>query len=150
LSQASHDAPQAAPPAEAATSDMPSFTIAIGAGTGDVHGLVSPSGTGEAQEADGAIVPEASVDAPARLVRGLAPAYPEAAHSEGIQGDVLLELIVGTSGEVESARVVRGVGHGLDEAAVHAMRQFRFAPAIQGGHAVRVRMGWSMQFRLQE
>jgi protein TonB len=83
-------------------------------------------------------------------VRGAAPTYPDAARAEGIEGDVLLELIVGTSGEVETARVLRGVGHGLDEAAVRAMRQFRFAPATLGGHAVRVRMSWSMQFRLRE
>ena len=68
---------------------------------------------------------------------------------DGVEGDVHLELIVGVAGGVESAHVVRGVGRGLDEAALGAVRQFRFAPATKDGHAVRVRMGWSMQFRLQ-
>jgi len=62
---------------------------------------------------------------------------------------VRLELVVGTSGAVESARVVRGIGHGLDEAALRAVRRFRFAPATKAGHPVRVRMGWSVQFRLR-
>jgi protein TonB len=82
-------------------------------------------------------------------VLGLAPSYPDAARAAGIEGDVRLELVVGVSGAVESARVVRGIGHGLDEAALRAVRQFRFAPASKAGHAVRVRMGWSVQFRLQ-
>jgi protein TonB len=62
---------------------------------------------------------------------------------------VQLELVVGLSGAVESARVVRGIGHGLDESALRAARQFRFAPATKSGQTVRVRMGWSVQFRLQ-
>ena len=53
------------------------------------------------------------------------------------------------SGEVESARVVRGMGHGLDEAALGAARGFRFSPAMKAGRPVHVRMGWSVQFRLQ-
>jgi len=92
---------------------------------------------------------EQDVDGRARLVRGVAPAYPASARADGVEGDVRLELVVGLAGSVESARVTRGVGHGLDEAALRAVNQFRFAPATQGGHAVRVRMGWSMQFRLQ-
>jgi TonB family protein len=41
------------------------------------------------------------------------------------------------------------MGHGLDEAALQAVRQFRFAPATKDGHPVHVRMGWSIQFLLQ-
>lgn len=68
---------------------------------------------------------------------------------DGVEGTVHLELVVGVSGSVESARLVRGVGYGLDEAALRAARRFRFAAATKGGRPVRVRMGWSMQFRLQ-
>jgi protein TonB len=66
-----------------------------------------------------------------------------------VEGDVGLELVVGVSGAVESARIVHAVGHGLDESALRAVREYRFAPATKAGRAVRVRMGWSMQFRLQ-
>jgi protein TonB len=137
-----------AAPALTASDDTPRFTIAIGTDD-DAHGAVSPAGTAPAHEDTGEPMPESSVDAPARLVAGLAPSYPDTARAAGIEGDVRLELVVGVSGTVESARVVRGVGHGLDEAALHAVRQFRFAPATRGGQAVRVRMGWSIQFRLQ-
>ena len=141
------DAPAAAAPADTTTDDTPRFTIAIGpTGGGDSYGKVSAAGTAAPHDE---VVPEQLVDSQARLLRGLAPSYPAAARADGVEGDVRLELIVGEVGSVESARVVRSVGRGLDEAALQAVRQFRFAPATKDGHPVRVRMGWSMQFRLQ-
>ncbi len=142
-------APAVAAPADTTNDDTPRFTIAIGAAANDAYGLVSPAGTAASHVDDSVPMPEQSVDGQARLVRGLAPAYPDAARSDGVEGDVRLELVVGVSGAVESARVVRAVGHGLDEAALRAVQQFRFAPATKAGRAVRVRMGWSMQFRLR-
>jgi periplasmic protein TonB len=142
-------APAQAAPALTADDDTPSFTIAVSTGDGDAHGAVSSTGTAAPHEESSEPVAEQSVDGPARLVHGFAPSYPEAARTAGIEGDVRLELVVSTSGAVESARVVQGIGHGLDEAALQAVRQFRFAPATREGRAVRVRMGWSMQFRLQ-
>jgi len=146
---ANPQAPAQAAPVLTAGDDTPTFTIAVSTGDGDAHGAVSSAGTAAPREESNEPVAEQSVDGPARLVRGVAPSYPEAARAAGIEGDVRLELVVSTSGAVESARVVRGVGHGLDEAAVQAVRQFRFAPATRERRAVRVRMGWSMQFRLQ-
>lgn len=142
-------APAQAAPALTAEDDTPTFTIAVSTGDGDAHGAVSSAGTAAPHEESSEPLAEQSVDGPARLVHGFAPSYPEAARAAGIEGDVRLELVVSTSGAVESARVVRGIGHGLDEAALQAVRQFHFAPATREGHAVRVRMGWSMQFRLQ-
>jgi protein TonB len=149
-SQATPAAPQPAAPVETATSDTPHFTMAFGASASDVHGPVSAAGTASVpSHDDDAVFPEPSVDAPARRASGPSPVYPDAARADGIEGDVRLELIVGRTGVVESARVVRGIGHGLDDAALRASRKFRFTPATRGGHPVRVRMGWSMQFRLQ-
>jgi TonB family protein len=62
---------------------------------------------------------------------------------------VQLELVVGVSGAVEKARVVGAAGHGLDEAALAAAQKFRFSPATIAGKPVRVRMGYSIEFRLQ-
>ena len=139
----------AAMPAETAADDTPRFTIALGPAPGESHGDVSPVGTAAPHVHADAVFAEGTVDTPARLVRGIAPSYPAAARADGVQGDVGLELVVGDAGTVETARVARGVGRGLDEAALEAVRQFRFAPATKDGHPVRVRMGWSMQFRLQ-
>ena len=129
---------------------VPHFTIAVGAAA-EAYGVVAPQGSSAPHETTIAAEPlaEAVVDGKARLVAGLSPGYPDEARSDGIEGDVRLELVVGVSGAVESARVVQGAGHGLDESALRAIRQFRFAPATKDGHPVRVRMGWSMQFRLR-
>jgi protein TonB len=146
---AAHVPPAAAAPAETSSDDMPRFSITVGDAAGDPHGAVSPSGTAPPHDDDSAAVPETYVDAKARLVRGVAPSYPGDARADGVEGDVLVELVVAVSGAVESARVVRGVGHGLDDEALRAVRHFVFAPAPKGGRAVRVRMGWSVQFRLR-
>ena len=82
-------------------------------------------------------------------MRGLPPPYPPAARTAGVEGVVVLEIVVGLSGAVESVRVVRAMGHGLDEAARRAAYEFRFAPARKEGRPVRVRTLWPVQFRLE-
>jgi protein TonB len=131
---------------DATKDDTPRFMMAVGAAATAGDAVASPS-SGDLPQDEGA--PGRSVDVVARLVRGLPPQYPDGARADGIEGDVLLEIVVGVSGAVESARIVRGVGHGLDEAALRSVHQFRFAPAMQGSRPVRVRMDWSVQFRLQ-
>lgn len=147
-------APAAPPvaPAPALTSDdeMPQFNIVVGAGDADAHGHVSPAATEHDHEGDdGSPVPEQHVTSRARLASGGAPAYPESARADGIEADVPLELVVSPAGAVESARVLRPAGHGLDQAALDAVRTYRFTPATHDGHPVRVRMPWLVQFRLR-
>jgi TonB family protein len=134
--------------AETAGDETPHFAVTIDM-TASVSAGVLPSSNVSFHDDGAAPIPEQAVDARARLERGAIPTYPEAARADGVEGDVRLELVVGISGLVESARVVRGVGHGLDESALRAAREFRFAPASMGGYPVRVRMGWSIQFRLR-
>jgi TonB family protein len=88
------------------------------------------------------------VDTPARLARGEVPSYPLQAREDGVEADVPLELVVSREGAVESAQVLRRAGHGLDDAALAAARRFRFTPATKQGHAVRVRVAWTVEFRL--
>jgi TonB family protein len=133
--------------------DMPRFTIALGpgrAGGGEASGAAEEGAGAPVPQDKGAPLAESAVDGRARLTRGVQPTYPAEARAAGFQGSVALELVVAASGAVESARVVGPVGHGLDEAALAAARQFRFAPATKGGHAVPVRMAWSVEFRLRD
>jgi periplasmic protein TonB len=64
------------------------------------------------------------------------PIYTDEARKLGIEGEVLVEVVFRASGQVQTVRVVKGLGHGLDEAAVQAAGQIRFKPALQEGHAV--------------
>jgi TonB family protein len=133
------------------TDTTPRFTLIVSAGAPGAGGRAvsgsARSDVAQAGDPEGAL-PERAVDKPARLVRGETPAYPSEARAEGVEADVKLELVVSPSGTVDDVRVVRRAGHGLDEAAAVAARQFRFAPAVKDGRAVRVRMSWAVEFRL--
>jgi protein TonB len=74
------------------------------------------------------------------------PAFTDAARMAGVQGKVILELIVNETGEVTDARVVKGLGYGLDEAALAAAKKYRFAPATQAGRAVAFKFVLAMRF----
>ena len=53
-----------------------------------------------------------------------------------IEGEVQLEVLFRASGQVDIVRVVRGLGHGLDENAAQAARTIRFLPARREGRPV--------------
>lgn len=61
------------------------------------------------------------------------PIYTDEARKLRIEGEVLLEVMFSASGELHVQRVVRGLGHGLDEAAQKAASQIRFHPAKRNG-----------------
>ena len=70
---------------------------------------------------------------PAEIVSKPVPMYTDEARSLKIQGEVLLEVVLEASGKLRIVRVVRGLGHGLDDAAVRAAEQIRFKPALRDG-----------------
>jgi TonB family protein len=65
------------------------------------------------------------------------PVYSAEALKLNIEGEVLLDVIFPASGgEVHVNRVVKGLGHGLDESAIQAAQQIKFKPALSNGHPV--------------
>jgi len=70
---------------------------------------------------------------PAEIISKPTPAYTPEARSLKIEGEVLLEVVFEASGKLRVVRVVRGLGHGLDEAAVQAAEQIKFKPAQREG-----------------
>jgi len=61
------------------------------------------------------------------------PVYTAEARQLQLQGEVLLEVSFGANGQLQVNRVVRGLGHGLDEAAVAAANKMKFKPALRAG-----------------
>jgi protein TonB len=55
--------------------------------------------------------------------------YPLEAHKMGIEGRVVLKIGINAKGEVVQVKVIGKAGHGFDEAARDALRQFKFSPA---------------------
>ena len=64
------------------------------------------------------------------------PAYTGEARSLKLEGEVLLEVEFAANGQLHVNRVVRGLGHGLDEAAITAANKMRFKPAMRNGQAM--------------
>src|SRR6266849_34501 len=58
------------------------------------------------------------------------PVYTDEARSLKLEGEVLLEVTFLANGTLHVNRVVRGLGHGLDEAAIAAANKMRFKPAL--------------------
>lgn len=73
---------------------------------------------------------------PVALLSKPNPEYTAEARKLGIEGEVLVDVVFLASGQVKVNGVLKGLGHGLDEAAVRAAQQIRFKPAVQDGHAV--------------
>lgn len=64
------------------------------------------------------------------------PEYTPEARQARVEGEVLLQVLFTADGRVRVLRVVRGLGHGLDEAATRAAEKIRFAPAQREGRPV--------------
>ncbi|HXJ89282.1 MAG TPA: TonB family protein [Candidatus Binatia bacterium] len=70
---------------------------------------------------------------PAEILSKPTPSYTDEARTKRIEGEVLLEVVFEATGKLRVVRVVRGLGHGLDENAVRAAEQIRFKPALKDG-----------------
>ena len=73
---------------------------------------------------------------PAEILSKPTPSYTEEARSLRIQGEVLLEVVLENSGQLKLRRVVRGLGHGLDQAAIEAAQRVQFQSALKDGRAI--------------
>ena len=78
------------------------------------------------------------------------PEYPEVVRKAGITGQVVLELVIDTTGIVIETKIVKSLHEMLDEAAVKAARKWRFKPGKQRGNPVRVRVVQPLNFRIEE
>jgi TonB family protein len=92
--------------------------------------------------------PAAPVDRPVEIVFKPTPEYTDEARSARIEGTVTLDLEFTAGGDVRVLRVVRGLGHGLDESAERAALRIRFKPAQSDGRAVDSRATVHITFRL--
>jgi TonB family protein len=70
---------------------------------------------------------------PAEIISKPTPLYTEEAKNLRIEGEVQLEVLLEASGSLRVLRVVRGLGHGLDDNAVKAAQQIHFKPAMKDG-----------------
>jgi len=87
------------------------------------------------------------IDMPRKIV-SVDPIYPPLARSARVEGVVILETVLDASGRVTTVRVLRSIPL-LDQAAVDAVREWRFTPTLLNGVAVPVVMTVTVQFTLR-
>jgi TonB family protein len=73
--------------------------------------------------------------------------YPETAKRANIEGVVILQVDIDAAGEVKKVVVVQSLGYGCDEAAVAAVQQSSFSPAVTNGQPVPVRLEIPYRFK---
>ena len=83
-----------------------------------------------------------------RLLRQVAPEYPESARRGRLQGVVVLQAVIGIDGGVDDVRVLSSASPLFEEPAVRAVRQWRYSAATLDGRAVRVYLTATITFTI--
>jgi TonB family protein len=125
---------------------VPGVVVSTGFGNGTATppppprrtGTVQPSGFASADVPAPPTVHSHAAEAvakvlPAEILSKPTPVYTQEARSLRIEGEVLLDVVLEASGKLRVVRVVRGLGHGLDDNAVKAAEQIHFKPAMKDG-----------------
>jgi len=82
------------------------------------------------------------------VIHEVEPEFSEEARRAKFMGNVLVNLIVDAKGMPENVHVARGVGMGLDQKAVEAVKQYRFKPALENGKPVAVELNVLVNFQI--
>jgi TonB family protein len=82
---------------------------------------------------------------PPRIIKQLNPHYP---NDRGVRavGSVIIGLVVSSQGVPRDLRIVKSLDRDLDQSAIEAVKEWRFAPAQKDGKAVAVRVSLEIQF----
>jgi TonB family protein len=120
-----------------------------GAGTGLGEGNGSGIGPGSGGGTGGGPYRPGSGIEPPRLLSEVKADYTEDARQRGIAGDVVLEIVVRRDGSVGDVKILQGLAGGLNDRAVRAVRQWRFAPAHRQGAPVDVIVEVAVEFKLR-
>jgi len=120
---------------------------------GGKQGKVQSSGFGDQTVADAPkkkTAAEGPIDTPVNILDKPKPEYTAEGRSLKLEGDVVIDMVFLSNGTIQVNRVVSGLGHGLDEAAVRAAQQIKFKPAKREGQPVdfpaRVRIEFRMAY----
>jgi len=93
--------------------------------------------------AGGMVMTEDTVDQPPQPTYQAPMTYPPRARAQGIEGYVDISVLIGITGEIEKIEILESTPAGVfDAAALQGIQQWRFAPAMYQGQAVRA---WAKQ-----
>jgi TonB family protein len=109
-----------------------------GSGNGHAGGRVVQGGFSDNTQPVASVSKPRTVESkpvfsPVEIISKPRPVYSAEARKLHLEGEVLLDVVFTAMGDVRVVKVVKGLGHGLDEAALHAAQQIRFRPAKRDG-----------------
>jgi TonB family protein len=87
---------------------------------------------------------------PPRLSEVANPDYTAEARKKRIEGSVTVAIVVDKKGDVANAKVVKGLGYGLDENAIIAVKEWKYKPAEKDGEPIAVKMEVTVDFFLHD
>ena len=93
---------------------------------------------------------QVQVDQGPRVLRKVDPKYPEAARRANREAVVTVEFTVDVDGKATDIKVADPKGFGFDEAAIEAIKKWRFTPAKKGGESVPMRVRQPIRFSLDD
>ncbi len=156
------DTPPPAKAAEAALDALPDFGVSLSGGVGGTGIALPVGGGGAARDKTvekvirkaapvAAVLPSDGCDDPPAKPKPISvpqPGYTADALSAAVEGKVRVQLTVDETGKVIDVKLIQGLGHGLDEAALQAARNATFEPALHCGKPTRATFGIAMRFKL--
>jgi TonB family protein len=92
-------------------------------------------------------VDRAGTPTPPRVLSSAEPKYTKEGAAHNVEGTVILELVVDTTGQPVEIAIARPLGMGLDEQAVLAVTQWRFRPSTLNGKPVRAKANLEIKFK---
>ena len=101
------------------------------------------------QNGNGLAVARDEVVTPPQRLRAVSPDYPAAARAAQLEGDVVLEAVVGTDGRLRDVTVLQSAHPLLDDAAKAAVLKYEYAPALRNGTPEPAKIRIAVSFRLQ-
>ena len=119
-----------------------------GSGSGMGSGYGSGLGPGAGGNYGGGIRKIGGGVSSPELIFKVDPEFSEEARKAKFMGIVLVNLIVDQNGNPQNVHVLRGVGMGLDQKAVEAVKQYKFRPAKEGGKPVAVELNVQVDFQI--
>jgi protein TonB len=128
----------------------PAVTVSAGNGAGAGLGAGSGDGLGAGTGGNyggGVFKVGGGVSQP-QVLFAPDPTFTEEARQAKVAGKVVVYLQVNPEGRPMHVKVLRGLGMGLDEKAVEAVRQYKFKPATKDGHPVTVEMNVEVNFQI--
>lgn len=131
--------------------EMPIAEAVEQVASGGVPGGTGTDATGSPGQAPAAAAPAGSAyDERPRVLKKVDPEYPQLAKMTGVEGIVVLAVLIDESGNIEDIEVVKSLGNtGCDEAAVEAVKQWQFAPATRQGKPIAARVTLPVLFNLR-